>query len=106
VAPTTMRRQKSSAWPSTSENYRRSSENFSSETVRKGCEQRSDREFGWYTQSEMSRKGLFRQSVELRRRFVRDFSDSFSRQLGEWKRECALPVLLGRGRTPGSVSTL
>ena len=44
----------------------------------KGFEQRSGREFGWFTEGEMGRKDPFWASVGLHRRPILDFSDGFS----------------------------
>src|SRR5215208_35967 len=60
---------------------RRTSENSSSETVRKGYEQRSNRRFGWYTEAKMDQKVPFRWPVRLHCRPVRDFSDSFGTRI-------------------------
>ncbi len=59
------------------------SQNLPSETVRKGCEQRSEREFGRYMEGEIGRKVPSRWSIGLRHELVRGFSDSFSPTLGE-----------------------
>src|SRR5215218_10126306 len=59
----------------------RTSENARTKLSEKGFEQRSDYEFGRYTEHEMGQKGTFRRPVGLRCERVRDFSDSFRRSL-------------------------
>jgi hypothetical protein len=59
------------------------SENCTLETVRKGFERCSNREFGRYAEHEIGQKRASRQPVGLRHECVQDFSDSFSRQQGE-----------------------
>jgi hypothetical protein len=49
-----------------------------SETVRKGVRERSEHAFGRYTEDELGLEWSFQPSVELRRRPVKDFSDSLS----------------------------
>ena len=49
-----------------------------SETVRKGYEQCSNREFDRYTEHKTGPERDFRRPVGLRRKRLRDFSDSFS----------------------------
>jgi hypothetical protein len=44
----------------------------------KGYEQRSKRDFGWYTQGEMDRNAPLWQPAGLRCRRLRGFSDSFT----------------------------
>jgi hypothetical protein len=46
----------------------------------KGFEQRSEREFDWFTEGKMDRNISCQRSVRLSRRRLPDFSDSFSRQ--------------------------
>ena len=53
------------------------------ETVRKGYEQRSIGEFGRYAEHEIVQIGTSRQPARLRHEHLRDFSDSFTRHLGE-----------------------
>jgi hypothetical protein len=73
--------------PSVSENWVNRkpgvSGNTSSETVRKGYEQQSERGFGRYTERKMDRKATPWRPLRLRWERPRDFSDSLSRQLGE-----------------------
>jgi hypothetical protein len=47
------------------------------ETVRKGFERCSNREFGRYAEHEIGQKRASRQPVGLRHECVQDFSDSF-----------------------------
>ena len=51
--------------------------NFRLKLSEKGYEQRSDHEFGWYTEGEMDRKVALWRPTGLRRKGARDFSDSF-----------------------------
>ena len=53
------------------------------ETVRKGCEQRSEREFGHYTEHKMAQEATPMRPLRLRWERLQDFSDSLSRILGE-----------------------
>ncbi len=54
---------------------------FVLETVRMGYEQRSERGFSRYTEGKLGQIGTFRRPMELHCRHLRDFSDSFSKQL-------------------------
>jgi hypothetical protein len=53
------------------------------ETVRKGCEQRSDLGFGWYTEGEMDQEVPLWRPAGLLCKRVRGFSDSFMTAFSE-----------------------